>query len=67
MKNGNWKIRLREAGHRAVKAAAQTITAAIGTAAAIGKVNWMAVGAAAVLSVLLSLMNSAVSLTDKKE
>lgn len=67
MKNVNWKIRLKAAGHKAAKAAAQTVTAAIGTAAAIGKVNWVAVGSAAVVSILLSLMNSAVSPEEEED
>lgn len=66
MKNVNWKIRLKAAGHKAAKAAAQTVTAAIGTAA-IGKVNWVAVGSAAVVSILLSLMNSAASLEEEED
>lgn len=46
------------AAHRAVKTVAQTAIATIGTAAALGAVDWRMVGSAAALSGILSLLMS---------
>ncbi len=54
----NWKAWLKAAGVRAVKTIAQTTIATIGTAAAIGQVDWMFVLSASVLAGLLSLLTS---------
>lgn len=46
------------AGIRAVKTVAQTAVATIGTSAVLGQVDWIAVGSAAVLAGVLSLLTS---------
>lgn len=52
------KLWLKKAAIRAVKTVAQTAAATIGTSAAMGDVNWMMVGSAALLSGILSLLTS---------
>ena len=49
---------IKAAGIRALKTVAQTAIATIGTAAALGQVDWMLVGSASVLAGLLSLLTS---------
>lgn len=49
-----WKA----AGVRAIKTVAQTAAATVGTSAALGDVNWLAVCSAAVLAGVLSLLTS---------
>ena len=51
---------------RALKTIAQTAVATIGTAAAIGEVNWIMVGSAALLSGVLSLLTSVAGLPEVK-
>lgn len=59
MKNkAYWMNWMKAAGVRAVKTVAQTAVATIGTAAVMGEVNWVAVGSAAALAGILSLMTS---------
>ncbi len=53
--NMNW---LKAAGIRALKTVAQTAIATIGTAAALGDVNWVMVGSASVLAGALSILTS---------
>ena len=57
-------IWLKAAGIRAVKTVAQAAVAAIGTAAAIGEVNWTVVAGTAALSGILSLLTSVAGLPE---
>ena len=51
----NWKNWIKAAGVRAIKTVAQTAVATIGTAVALGDVNWLMVASASVLAGILSL------------
>jgi hypothetical protein len=58
-----WKA----AGTRAIKTVAQTAIATIGTAAALGEVDWKLVLSAAVLAGVLSLLTSLAGLPEVDE
>lgn len=64
MKKYNWKNWAKAAGMRAVKTVAQTAVATIGTAVALGDVNWIMVGSAAVLAGVLSMLTSVAGLPE---
>lgn len=53
-----WKTWAKKAGIRAIKTVAQTAAATIGTAAAMGQVDWLMVGSASLLAGVLSLLTS---------
>ena len=55
---------LHAAGVRAVKTVAQTAVATIGTAAALGQVDWRLVASASVLAGVLSLLTSVTGLPE---
>ena len=62
--NTYWKNWIKAAGVRAIKTVAQTAVATIGTSAVLGDVNWLAVGSAAVLAGVLSLLTSLAGLPE---
>ena len=65
MKNKEyWMNWLKAAGVRAIKTVAQTAVATIGTAVAVGEVNWFMVGSASALAGLLSLLTSVAGLPE---
>lgn len=60
----NFKNWIKAAGIRAVKTVAQTAVATIGTAAAMGEVDWVLVGSATALAGVLSLLTSIAGLPE---
>ena len=65
MKNkAYWMNWFKAAGVRAIKTVAQTAVATIGTAAAVGEVNWVLVGSASALAGLLSMLTSVAGLPE---
>lgn len=62
----NFKNWIKKAGVRAIKTVAQTAIATIGTAAAMGGVDWVLVGSASLLAGILSLLTSVAGLPELK-
>ena len=60
----NWKLWAKSATVRAVKTMAQTAVATIGVAAVMQEVNWIAVGSAALLAGVLSVLTSVAGLPE---
>lgn len=63
----NWKLWSKAAAVRAVKTMAQTAVAMIGVSAVMQEVNWVAVGSAALLSGVLSVLTSVAGLPEVEE
>lgn len=66
MTKANFVQWLKCAGIRALKTLAQTAAGIIGTAVVMGEVNWIAVGSAALLAAILSLLTSVAGLPELK-
>lgn len=65
MKNKEyWMNWVKAAGVRAIKTVAQTAVATVGTAVAMGEVDWVMVGSAAALAGFLSLLTSVAGLPE---
>ena len=64
MQKKYWRNWARAAGIRAIKTVAQTAAATIGTAAALGEVNWTLTASASVLAGVLSLLTSVAGLPE---
>lgn len=62
-----WKNWAKAAIVRAVKTIAQTAVATIGTAAALGDVNWVMVASASALAGVLSMLTSVAGLPEVGE
>lgn len=60
----NIKDWIKAAGIRAIKTVAQTAVATVGTAMVMGEVDWIAVGSAALLAGILSLLTSVAGLPE---
>ena len=58
------KIWMKAAAIRAVKTVAQTAVATVGTAAALGEVNWLMVANASALAGVLSVLTSIAGLPE---
>lgn len=58
---------IKAAGIRAIKTVAQTAIATIGTAIALGEVDWVLVASASALSGTLSLLTSVAGLPELKD
>ena len=61
------KAWIKAAGIRAIKTVAQTAIATIGTSVAMGDVNWVMVGSAALLAGILSLLTSVAGLPELED
>jgi hypothetical protein len=60
----DWRRWLKAAGVRAIKTLAQAAIASIGTAMAMGDVDWIYVASASTLAALLSLLTSVAGLPE---
>lgn len=58
------KMWIKAAAVRAVKTVAQTAVATVGTAAALGDVNWLMVASASALAGVLSILTSVAGLPE---
>lgn len=58
---------IKAAGVRAIKTISQTAIATIGTAAALGNVDWVMVASASALAGILSILTSVAGLPEVKE
>ena len=67
MKNKEFERWVKAAGVRAVKTVAQAAIAGIGTAAAMGAVDWKYVLSASVLAGVVSMLTSVAGLPELKE
>ena len=67
MKNRNWIDWGKKAGIRAVKTVAQAAIAGIGTAMAMGQVDWKYVLSAAALAGVLSLLTNVAGIPEVPE
>lgn len=67
MKNRNWREWLKRAGMRAIKTVGQAAVAGIGTAAAMGQVDWRYVASASLLAGILSMATSVAGLPELEE
>ena len=67
MTEDNFATWFKAAGARALKTVAQTAVATIGTAAALGNVDWRLVASASALAGVLSLLTSAAGLPEVVE
>ena len=63
----NWKLWTKAAAVRSIKTMAQTAVAMIGVSAVMQEVNWIAVGSAALLSGVLSILTSVAGLPEVEE
>lgn len=66
MNKENFIMWIKAASVRAIKTVAQTAIATIGTSVAMGEVNWIMVGSAALLAGILSLLTSIAGLPELK-
>jgi len=64
MKKRDWMEWVKRAGVRAVKTVAQAAIAGIGTAAAMGQVDWKYVASASLLAGILSMLTSVVGIPE---
>lgn len=64
MTKSNWKEWLRCAGIRAIKTVAQTAVATIGTAMALGDVDWKLIISSSVLAGIVSMLTSVAGLPE---